>query len=340
MSEESVARRQVAEQAACNREKLQAGGWWHSIDLGDRVTPGANTLPHLRRYWPDMGFPDDLRGKRLLDIGCWDGFFSFEAERHGAEVLAVDCWRPPNFFKAREALGSKVEFREMSVYEVSRRKLGTFDIVLFLGVLYHLRHPLLGLERVCEVTKEQSIIESHIIDDFIACEPPLMEFYEGSELAGQDDNWWGPSYDCLTRMTRAAGFVRTEKFRRAPARVTIRAWRDWEPGVLEHEPSLHIAEVVNPATWQPEIPISGRRAFLGTYASGLPEDTTVETLRIHVGTFGAIPTFVGGSEFEGLQQINARVPPGLKPGTAILWIEERGRRSNPVEFQLTEGTEW
>ncbi len=152
MSEEALARKRVAERAACNREKLQAGGWWHSIDLGDQVTPGVNTLERLQTYWIDMRFPDDLRGKRVLDIGYWDGFFSFEAERHGAEVVAVDCWRPPNLFKAHVALNSKVEFREMSVYEVSRRKLGTFDIVLFLGVQYHLRHPLLGLERVCEVS--------------------------------------------------------------------------------------------------------------------------------------------------------------------------------------------
>ena len=340
MAEEALARKQVAELAARNREALQAGNWWHSIDLGDQVTPGVNTLEHLRTYWFDMHFPNDLRGKRVLDIGCWDGFFSFEAERHGAEVVAVDCWRPPNFFTAHEALNSKVEFREMSVYEIRRRKLGAFDIVLFLGVLYHLRHPLLGLERVCEVTQEQAVIDSHVIDDFLVCERPLMEFYEGAELADQYDNWWGPSSDCLTRMTRAAGFVRTEQLRRSPARVTLRAWRDWEPAAQEPEPSLHISETFNPSTWELAIPLSGRRAFLGIYAKGLPEDSTNETVRIHVGSFGVIPIFVGESEFAGFKQINAAVPPGLEPGTRSVWIEERGRRSNEVPLQLTEGTEW
>lgn len=303
MSEEILARNQVAERAARNREKLQADGWWHSIDLGDRVTAGANTLEDLRTYWIEMHFPNDLRGKRVLDIGCWDGFFSFEAEWHGAEVVAVDCWRPPNFFKAHETLHSKVEFREMSVYEVSRRKLGTFDIVLFLGVLYHLRHPLLGLERVCEVTKEQAIIASHIIDDFFTCERPLMEFYEGSELGDQYDNWWGPSYDCLTRMTRAAGFVRTEQIRRSPASVTIRAWRDWEPAAsLEAESSLYIPAVFNPATWEPEIPASGRRAFLGMYAKGLPEDAAYEIVRIHIGRFGVIRSLSESLSSRGLSK--------------------------------------
>jgi tRNA (mo5U34)-methyltransferase len=338
--DEELARKQVAERATRNREKLQAGGWWHSIDLGDQVTSGANTLEDLRSYWIEMRFPNDLSGKRVLDIGCWDGFYSFEAERHGAEVVAVDCWRPPNFFKAHEALNSKVEFRELSVYEVSRRKLGSFDIVLFLGVLYHLRHPLLGLERVCEVAKEQAIIESHVIDDFFASPRPLMEFYEGSELADQYDNWWGPSYGCLTRMTRAAGFVRTEQIRRSPARATIRAWRGWEPAALEPEPSLHISETFNPVTWEPPIPASGRRAFLGIYAKGLPEDFTNDTVRIHIGSFGVSPNFVGESEFAGYKQINAPVPLGLEPGTLSLWIEERGRRSNEVQLQLTEGTDW
>jgi len=337
---EALARKDIARLAARNRKALQAGGWWHSIDLGDRVTPGVNTLEHLRTYWAEMRFPSDLRGKRVLDIGCWDGFFSFEAERHGAEVVAVDCWRPPNFFKAQEALHSKVEFREMSVYEITARKLGTFDIVLFLGVLYHLRHPLLGLERVCEVTKEEAVIESHIIDEFYVCERPLMEFYEGSELAGQYDNWWGPSCDCLTRMIRASGFVRSEQLRRSPARVTVRAWRDWEPAALEATPSLQISETFNPSTWEPAVPVSGRRAFLGMYAKGLPEDSTKETVRIHLGPFGVIPIFVGESEFPGYKQINAALPPGFEPGTQRLWIEDRERCSNEVPLRLSEGTEW
>ena len=340
MIDEASARKETADIAARARENLKDNGWWHSIDLGDHVTPGANTLEHLKRYWNEMGFTADLTGKRLLDIGCWDGFFSFEAERHGAEVVAVDCWRPPNFFKAREALNSRVEFREMSVYEVNRRKLGTFDYVLFLGVLYHLRHPLLGLERICEVTKEEAIIESHIVDDYFACDRPVMEFYEHMELADQYDNWWGPSYDCLVRMTRAAGFVRTEQFRRSPARVTIRAWRNWESTLQEPVPSLQISDPVNAVTWEPSIPVSGRQAFFALYAQNLPDDATRDTVRIHVGAFGAIPIFVGESEFAGHKQINAAVPPGLEPGGVSLWIEEQGKRSNEVPLRLIEGTEW
>jgi tRNA (mo5U34)-methyltransferase len=340
MSKQDLAREGVARGAATARQHLRDGGWWHSIDLGDRVTPGAVMLEELQGYWAAMALPSDLRGKRLLDIGCWDGFFSFEAERQGAEVIAVDCWRPPNFFKARDALNSKVEFREMSVYEVSRRRLGSFDFVLFLGVLYHLRHPLLGLERVSEVTGGQAIIETHIIDDFFSCDSPVMEFYENAELADQNDNWWGPNFDCLTRMTRAAGFVRSEPFRRSPSRVTIRAWRDWQPESAEAEPSIQISTTFNSTTWESAVPVSGRCAFLGLYAKGLPEDATKEAVRLHIGPFGAQPIYLGESEFEGYKQINAAVPPGLEPGTISLWIEATGRRSNQVELRLTAGTTW
>src|SRR5215218_9171267 len=112
MSDQTI-RQAINQTADRQREALQASGWWHSIDLGDgQVTPGAHELSELKENYERFGLPDDLTGKRVFDIGCWDGFYSFEAERHGAEVVAMDCWRPENFFLAREALNSKVEFHE------------------------------------------------------------------------------------------------------------------------------------------------------------------------------------------------------------------------------------
>jgi tRNA (mo5U34)-methyltransferase len=136
--------------------------WHHSIDLGQGVvTPGQdNSAKKLAR----LQFPDSFAGKSVLDIGAWDGFFSFEAERRGAKrVLATDSfvWRggcdwadKSGFDLSKRVLGSKVEEKEIDVLELSPENVGTFDVVFFLGVLYHMKHPLLELERVASVARD------------------------------------------------------------------------------------------------------------------------------------------------------------------------------------------
>ena len=193
-------RKNLKDSAATANAEMAAGSWWHSIELGNGViTSGVHPLEELRGNYALFNLPDDLSGRSVLDIGCWDGFYSFEAERHGARVTSVDCVRPENFFRAREALRSSAEFHELSVYEVTKERLGSFDIVFFLGVLYHLRHPLLALEQVCEVTRDFAVIESHVIDNIFPAQNPLMEFYEFDHLGGQYDNWWGPNTNVCHR---------------------------------------------------------------------------------------------------------------------------------------------
>ena len=111
-----------------------------------------------------LQIPRDLSGRSVLDVGAWDGFFSFEAERRGAaRVVAADCfaWQGENwsdksgFELARRALNSGVEDVDIDVMDLGPHQVGTFDLVLFLGVLYHMRHPLLALERLASVTRDQ-----------------------------------------------------------------------------------------------------------------------------------------------------------------------------------------
>ena len=189
--------------------------WWHSIDLGDGlVTPGkGNSERELRR----MKMPERLDGKSVLDIGAWDGFYSFEAERRGASrVLAVDsyAWDGRNwsnkdgFELARRALGSRVEDKQVEVLDISPQRVGEFDLVLFLGVLYHMRYPLLALERVASVTKEQLILETHV--DLLGCGSAAMAFYPGKQLDGDSTNWWGPNTRAMEAMLKTVGFRRIE----------------------------------------------------------------------------------------------------------------------------------
>ncbi len=191
--------------------ELEKITWWHSIDLGNGiVTPGKDNTPQrLSKY----KLPDDLSGQTVLDIGAWDGFFSFEAERRGARrVLATDSyvwsgksWGSKRGFEfARQVRHSQVEDLTIDVMNITPEKIGVFDLVLFLGVLYHVRHPLFALERVAAVTGKQLILETHV--DFLWQKQPCLAFYPGSELDGDATNWWGPNISALEAMLKTVGF--------------------------------------------------------------------------------------------------------------------------------------
>jgi tRNA (mo5U34)-methyltransferase len=185
--------------------------WWHTIDLGNGiVTPGLDPTP---ARLPELQIPGDLTGLSVLDVGAWDGFFSFEAERRGARrVLATDsfCWgqggwgSKAGFTLARQALGSRVEDLEIDPLELSPGRIGTFDLVLFIGVLYHMRHPLLALERVFSVTGGQLILQTQV--DLSALDRPALAFYQGTELNNDPTNWCGPNPPALVAMLRTVGF--------------------------------------------------------------------------------------------------------------------------------------
>ncbi len=208
------------------RREVAAIRWFHQIDLGGGiVTPGHdNSAEKL----PRIGLPADLRGKSVLDIGAWDGFFSFEAERRGAErVVAIDpnAWRAPvgpenpwsgqeGFKLARRVLGSNVEDVDIGIDELSPERIGTFDIVLFMGVFYHLPDPLSILERVASVTAERLILETHA--DLLWLRRPAMVYYPGTELFGDDSNWWGPNLPLVRDLLHAQGFRAVEVVHRRP----------------------------------------------------------------------------------------------------------------------------
>ncbi|MGH9846518.1 MAG: DUF1698 domain-containing protein [Blastocatellia bacterium] len=337
-------RQKIDDVAGDQRGEFHATGWWHSIDLGDgRVTPGVHKIEELRDNYARFHLPDDLRGKRVLDVGAWDGFYTFEAERHGAEVVAVDVWRPETFFEAKRALNSRAEHHEMSVYELDHDKLGAFDIVFFMGVLYHLKHPLLGLERVCEMTRDFAIVETHAVDNIFDTSLPVMEFYEVDALAGQYDNWWGPNCECVVQMLRAAGFVRTEVLRREPTRVVVKAFRRWEPIELESAPSLRIRRIINACTDDLRFPRRGRHAYLALMVEGLPPDAVREKVKVEVGSFGAYAVIFAPSHYsedEGCLRITAPIPPGLDAGKATVRLIYENRRAGDVEVELIEGGEW
>ena len=211
------------------REEVERIRWYHSIRLReDLVTPGkeGDTAGKLR--W--IKLPDDFRGKTVLDVGTWDGFFAFEAERRGASrVVATDhhvwhspVWGDAGFRLAHRTFGSGVEPEDIDVLDHSPERLGIFDVVLFLGVLYHMRHPLLALEKMAAITREQLIVETHV--EALGVRRPMAAFYPGAELSDDDSNWWGPNIPAVEAMLKTAGFSRVDRvFPTSRAGVAMRS---------------------------------------------------------------------------------------------------------------------
>ena len=144
------------------RARIQQEEWYQSIPLGDGTTTAGETGDSERDKIVMMEWPDDLSGKSLLDIGCSEGFYSYEFEARGAtKILAVD--KHPDacrkFRLIHELKESKVEFLESDFYDLDRTVIGRHDYVLFLAVFHHVRHPLLAIDRLYDLTKEITFIE-------------------------------------------------------------------------------------------------------------------------------------------------------------------------------------
>src|ERR1022692_3257363 len=342
-------------------QELAEKGWYHSFELPDGTRiEGFNQIDTLRKRYARFPIPADLTGKRVLDIGAWDGWFSFEAERHGAAVTAIDCVEVANFLELQKKLASRVGYRILDFYElpeaglgvfdfgawdgwfsfeaerhgaavtaidcvevanfleiqkklVSRVSyrildfyelpeagLGVFDFVFCLGILYHLKHPLLALEIVCGLTTDTAIVESFVTDPNTWLEHqdevPTMEFYETDELGNQLDNWIGPSVSCLMAMCRAAGFARVEFLHTTGFHAGVACHRKWEPipaEALRAAPEL--LGVLNARTFG--VNFSTRKEeYISCWFRTAQDTVTRGELRLEVADFGVPALYVRPDE--------------------------------------------
>lgn len=201
--------------------------WFHNLHLPD----GTETAPdHFLGDFPNFKWreiashiPEDLTGWSALDIGCNAGFYSFELARRGARVLGIDCdlhyleqarWAAGQF-----GLEERVDFRQMQVYDLARIT-GKFDLVLFMGVFYHLRYPLLALDIVAQKTGALMLFQTLTMpgrevagqpdfllnerDALLAAGWPKMAFIE-DRFAGDPTNWWIPNHAGIEALLRSAG---------------------------------------------------------------------------------------------------------------------------------------
>ncbi len=220
--------------------------WYHTQELAPGVvTPG---MFDLRPYVPRYGIPDDLSGRRVLDVGTFEGFWAFELERRGAaEVVAIDVddildldWPPrmrpasgarrgEGFELAAEALGSRVRRVAVSVYEATPERLGgPFDLVFAGSVLMHLRDPMLALERLAGLCRGRLIVA-----DEYSRRLALLPF-AAAEFRGDSPwmTWWRASPRTLARMVHVAGFEDVERVARF--RMRFREQRGAVPHVVVH----------------------------------------------------------------------------------------------------------
>ena len=207
-------------------EEARSRRWYHTLELAPgHVTEG---MFDLRKQVHHYGLPDRLDGKRALDVGTWDGYWAFEMERRGAEVVALDLdderhldypprrrpdtfpeeKRGEGFWMAKELLDSKVERVNLSIYDATPEELGTFDLVFCGSVLIHLRDQLLALERIAGLCTG-TFISAEEYDPFVSLLPVPASRY----LADRDKAvvFWLPGIRTWRRMLWTAGFDRVEQ---------------------------------------------------------------------------------------------------------------------------------
>ncbi|HYA18019.1 MAG TPA: DUF1698 domain-containing protein [Bryobacteraceae bacterium] len=316
--------------------QVQARFRYHSIPLPDgSVLPGLQSVDHLRWRLGLFNLPEDLRGKRVLDIGAWDGWFSFECERRGAEVVAVDCVALDTFLEAKQLLGSKVEYLTLDVNELSARRLGHFDIVLFFGVLYHLRHPLLGLEKVVELCTDTALVESFVISPEHRAVPAVMEYYERAELGGQIDNWCGPSPECLLAFCRSAGFAQAKLLDVTDNRASVICHRRWPGPPANPAAAPELRSAVNNRSWEPKFhPLKDE--YLCCFFRSAETGITPDNLYVEVDGFGT-QSLIVTADGAGGWQANCLRPPGLDPGPHEVRVRtSTSARSNPVTITMLD----
>ncbi len=286
-------------------------GYYHSIELPDgRIIPGFQSIETQRARIARFPIPQDLRGKRVLDIGAWDGWFSFEMERRGATVVAVDLTKRTRFLEAKAMMNSKVEHVVADISFLTPREIGYFDIVLFFGVLYHLKHPMLALERVCELSTDLVCVESFVTDEQPTGTIPAMEFYEGTELAGQFDNWVGPNISCLMAMCRTAGFARVDFQSVVDHRAHVICHRKW-PAIARTGAGPELLVVEN-SELQDHSFSARRDDYLTVWCFSEEPNLTCDDLCVQVGPYGTRPAAV--RNIGTTWQANCKLPLGLAPG--------------------------
>jgi tRNA (mo5U34)-methyltransferase len=346
--------------------------WFHRIDLGNALFTKTESVmgepvDHPRETWEVIQrcLPGNLSGKSVLDVGCNGGFYCVEAKRRGAgRVLGVDGQRQHvrQALFVRKVLGLDLECRRFSVYDLRSETVGTFDITLALGLVYHLKHLVFALERLYEVTNELLIVETAIIPpeqtpptfvqtlgEIRQTLHPLFYAENAAEAKEQVYNWFLPSPDALRALLLNTGFSEVSVFSVVRDRAVLVCRKD--PNSVSRSVHSYVAALafaVPPlVTLQPNEPVTFNIRATNTGrarwpAVGAPETKGTVRLGAHLlggdeeelnwdGGRGILPHDLGPGETGELEFL-FRTP--SKPGDYIIefdmvaehvtWFEDFG----------------
>ncbi len=331
--------------------------WFHQIELGHGILtksrPAATEpLDHPQNTWRIIKdcLPGDLSGRSVVDVGCNAGFYSVQAKyRNAARVLGIDAQRHEirqAQFVAR-ALDLQIEFKRMSVYDLSASRDGRFDIVLALGLIYHCKHPLLALERLFQVTGDMMVLESAV-----AAPKRLFQSFADSSGIGrrfhalayiENDpaaweavyNWFIPTVDCLKAMLSDTGFIDIKVIYEDNGRAVIvcsRPREDPDSLTAPHLLGAHLSMVHGASSSRPGQPMnfqirirnSGQSVWLRPGAGA--------------GNKGAVRLGVHLLDERGQDVVHdyggIQIPEPIKPGGEILMSITVAAPLQPGSYQL------
>jgi len=214
------------------KQKVEAEPYWfQKIEVLPGFYSNGWSNPRLEKL-PYFGLPEDLTGKRVLDIGCAEGFFSFEAEKRGArEVIGIDSFPDSvrRFNIVKEARQSAATAFLMNVYDLEPKRLGTFDLVLFYGVFYHLKHPQYALERIHSVCAGDLLFQTFMLEEPTVKGTPWARYYPHGMMSGKENELFDPTIfwlfnsACCLAMLDAVGFVDSEVISTDPNPFVVKA---------------------------------------------------------------------------------------------------------------------
>ena len=214
------------------KQKVEAEPYWfQKIEVLPGFYSNGWSNPRLEKL-PYFGLPEDLTGKRVLDIGCAEGFFSFEAEKRGArEVIGIDSFPDSvrRFNIVKEARQSAATAFLMNVYDLEPKRLGTFDLVLFYGVFYHLKHPQYALERIHSVCAGDLLFQTFMLEEPTVKGTPWARYYPHGMMSGKENELFDPTIfwlfnsACCLAMLDSVGFVDSEVISTDPNPFVVKA---------------------------------------------------------------------------------------------------------------------